>query len=154
MIRRILFFISLLLLLWAAACTALPFFFLRFLENKYSVTLSGQKYPAWIEPRIFVKNAAFAWQDRVELLPSDLDVRLDMQAWLKLRKWRVQLKGDGAALKFLGDWRRKTGVEAVKAQTLRLDLDFSAEGISEIRNVELVSPEYKFQIAAREKSRT
>ena len=126
-----------------------PLFFLKHIENKYEISLKGKKYFSLIQPKITVKGAAFIWKQKVELIEGNFEVEVDPFIWIQSQVWSVRAKGDGARLRFLGDWLQKTGVDEVQATRLRLALQFSKEGIHDIDTVDLVSPGYQFQIHSR-----
>lgn len=135
--------------LWVTVMAILPISFMHFLETQYQIKISGEKFFLWGQPAISIRNAAFVWQDKVELVQGDFKISLDPIAGFKRRAWSMRLNGDGARLRFLGDWLKKTGVEEVQTKRLRLALDFSAQGIQDIHTVELVAPDYQFQIQSR-----
>ena len=149
MIRRILILLLLPIFLWIGLMTASPIFFLKHIEKKYSLELKGQKTLFLILPKAKIKHASFIWNQKVELIEGDFEVEVDPFLWLKSGIWSMHLKGDGARLRFLGDWLRKTGVSEVQTTRLRLALQFSNEGIQDIDTVDLVSPNYQLQIYSR-----
>ncbi len=100
-------------------------------------------------PRFKVKNASFVWNDKVELLQGNFDIQLDPLAWIRDRVWAMSLQGDGSKLRFLGEWLKKTGVSEIQTTKLRLALDFYDGDIREIHQVEVVAPDYQFQIQSR-----
>jgi hypothetical protein len=119
------------------------------MESRYEIHLRGEKSFSWFAPSVKIKNAAFIWDDQVELVSGDFQVSVDPLIWLRRRIWSMQLTGDGAKLRFLGDWLKKAGVEEVKTTRLRLALDFSDDGIQDIHTVEILAPDYQFQIQSR-----
>lgn len=128
---------------------AVPLLFLKHIEKKYSIVLVGKKTFSFLSPHIKITRAAFIWADKVELVEGDLDVEVNAWEWLTTRIWTMKLVADGAALRFVGDWLKKTGVESVRATRLRVDIDWDDHGIHEIHAVELISPQYQFQIKNR-----
>jgi len=135
---------------WVVFISVLPVLFIRQIERKHEIVLMGERSPILIQPRFRVKNASFIWKNRVELVQGDFEIKLDPWAWLKSRVWAMSLQGDGSKLRFLGDWLRKTGVKEVQTTRLRLELDFADGEIRDIRQVEVVSPNYQLQIQSRE----
>lgn len=129
--------------------SVLPFLFIRQMEEKYAIKLKGDRATVLWEPRFQIHQASFVWRDRVELIQGDFQIEINPLLWLKSRIWSISLKGDGATLRFLGDWLKKTGVDEVKTERLRLELDFFQGEIHEIHLVEVVSPDYQFQIKSR-----
>lgn len=146
---RFWFFPSAAVFLYAATMVLTPLFFLRHIENKYSLSLKGKKHFSVIQPKLKIKNAAFTWNDKVELVDGDFEVEVDPLVYFRSQIWSVRARGDGARLRFLGDWLKKTGVAEVQATRLRLAVQFSNDGIQDIDTVELVSPHYQFQVQSR-----
>ncbi len=130
--------------------TIAPLFFLKHIEKKYALKLNGKKSLALILPKAKIKQASFIWNEKVELMGGDFEVEVDPFLWLQSGIWSMRLKGDGARLRFLGDWLKKTGVSEVETTRLRLALQFSNDGIQDIDTVDLVSPNYQLQIHSRE----
>ncbi len=149
MIRRILAVVAIPVLIWVGLMTAAPIFFLKHIEKKYSLSLQGNKSLALILPKATVKHASFIWSQKVELVDGDFEIEVDPFIWLKSGIWSIRLKGDGARLRFLGDWLKKTGVSEVQTTRLRLALQFSNDDIQDIDTVDLVSPNYQLQIHSR-----
>jgi hypothetical protein len=150
MIRWIVATLSFLVLIWMGLMMACPIFFLRHMESKYAFQLKGEKQLSWFWPHAKVQKASFVWDQKVELIDGDFEIEIDPWMWIKHRIWSMRLSGDGARLRFIGDWVRKTGVSEVKTSRLRLKLQFSNEGIHEIDTIDLISPDYKIQIHSRE----
>lgn len=134
---------------WVIFISALPVLFVRQMEHKYSIVLKGERDRVLFTPRFKVKNASFVWNDKVELLQGNFDIQLDPLAWIRDRVWAMSLQGDGSKLRFLGDWLKKTGVREIQTTKLRLALDFYDGDIREIHQVEVVAPDYQFQIQSR-----
>ena len=149
MIRRILFVFIFLAVIWAGCMAAFPLLFLKHLEKKYAIDFKGEISFSFFRPKLKIKNAAFVWNQKVELRDGDFEVDVDPLIWLQSRIWSMHLKGDGAKLRFLGDWLTKAGVSEVNTTRLRLALQFSSEGIHEIDTIDLVSPNYQLQIQSR-----
>ncbi|HCM43112.1 MAG TPA: hypothetical protein DIS66_07375 [Candidatus Omnitrophica bacterium] len=148
--KTLLVFFVLAVSTWIAFMSVLPILFIRQIEKKHEIVLKGERNLILIQPRFKVKKASFVWKNRVELVQGDFEIMLDPWAWVSSRLWAMSLQGDGAKLRFLGDWLRKTGVKEVQTTRLRLALDFDDGEIREIRKVEVVSPNYQLQIQSRE----
>ncbi len=147
------FFISIASFLgWSFLMVSLPILFIKKMEKKYSISLTGQKSFSFLSPKVKIKHAAFIWDQKVRFIDGDLEVSVDALKWLGFHVWAMDLIADGAQLSFVGDWLKKTGVRDVTATRLRVDVDFSAEGLSDVRHVELIAPQYQFQIKSRLKT--
>ena len=154
MIRGILAFLILLLLLWMSAMVALPFFFIKHFEKKYATHVDGRKTFSLFKPKVKIDQASLVWYQKIALEKGDFEIEVDPRIWLRDRIWAIHAKGDGAQLRFLGDWLRKTGVDKVTTTRLRLALNFSNEGIQDIDTVDLVAPNYQLQIHSHEAKRS
>lgn len=130
--------------------SGLPFLFIQQMEKKHAIHLKGERPLILLLPRFKVKKASFVWENRVELVEGDFEIEINPLAWIRSQIWSIKLEGDGAVIRFLGDWKRKTGVSEIKADRLRLALDFDHGDIHEIHHVEVMSPEYQLQIKTRE----
>ena len=132
---------------------AFPIFFLKHFENKYSVHLQGKKNFSLIQPKVKINQASLVWNDKIALEKGDFEIEVDPWQWLQTRIWSIRVRGDGAELRFLGDWLRKTGVSEVRTTRLRLAISFSDEGIQDIDTVDLVASNYQLQIHSRLENR-
>jgi len=126
-----------------------PILFLKHFEEKYSVHLLGKKSFSLIRPQVKINQASFVWNDKIALEKGNFEIGVDPWVWLQTRVWSVRVRGDGAKLRFLGEWLRKTGVSEVTATRLRLAISFSNEGIQDIDTVDLVAANYQLQIHSR-----
>lgn len=150
MLKRFIFFVIVCLAaLWAGCMVFFPLHFLKHVQKKYAIDLKGQMSFSVLKPKLKIKNAAFIWDQKVELKHGNFDVEVDPLIWLRSGIWSMRLSGDGAQLRFLGDWLKKTGVSEVHTTRLRLALQFSNEGIHDIDTVDLVSPNYQLQVHSR-----
>lgn len=147
--KFLLLFLFLAVSAWVVFISALPVLFIRQMEHKYAIILKGERNLVLFTPRFKVKNASFVWNDKVELLQGNFDIQLDPLAWIRDRVWAMSLQGDGSKLRFLGEWLKKTGVSEIQTTRLRLALDFYDGDIREIHQVEVVAPDYQFQIQSR-----
>lgn len=154
MIRRIALLFILCISIYAVSVAVFPLFFLNYLADKYSISLQGKKSFFPFQPKIKIRNASFIWNEKVELQNGDFEVEVNPLRWLQSRVWSIRMKGDGAEMRFLGDWLTKTGIDQIKTTRLRLALEFSNEGISDIQTVDLVAPNYQLQIHSREAKRS
>ncbi len=139
-IRIIVFLILIILLLPAASG-----YWIRLeLEKRTEMEIGGTYIPRLIFPSFFLRDAHFAWDDKVKLVSGHLKVDYDLFSLLSGRPLRVTLTSSNLTIKLLGEWADMEGISDVQLDRFYADLAFDGDGLREVFQVHAESPTLQF----------
>lgn len=119
------------------------------LQKTLKTSIEGQFKPSFT-PHFQLKNAQFAWKDKVKLLSGDVDVHYSLLKFLFLRELRFQAKGKNLNAELMGSWAQMQGVQSIPLENFQSDLAFRGGKLTEVHSVYAFSKGFQFHIQKSE----
>ena len=114
------------------------------LEKRTEMEIGGSFSPRFFLPSFYLKDAHFAWDEKIHLVSGTIKVEYDLLALLSGGHLRVKLSSQDLTVKLLGELAEMEGVSDVRFDHFYADLTFGREGIEEIFSLQAESPTIQF----------
>ena len=138
----------------AAACLILPRFaagwVLSEVRQRLDLEISGRMGPSLIKPEFVIRGVELTWKDKIKIVDGTLAVSYPPLFFLNPGRIRLKLTGSDLKAKLLGSWSELQGVDRATIERADVDIDLGPDGIREIYRVNVISPEFQFQIKQSE----
>jgi len=138
----------------AGLSLGLNFWVYHELQVRLKIRMSGNYVPAVIIPSFEVRQGAFTWDDRVQLLDGNFKVTFDPLTLLSQRGIRIILTSKASKIKFLGSWALQQGVEGATVDSMVADIVLGRRGLTGINEVEVLSQSFQFSLKNADKKIT
>lgn len=119
------------------------------IQKQLPFKIHGKIAPKWLQSSFIVEDIHFQWQDRVQLMPGDLEITYDPLTVFK-EDARLKLEGHNLQITLLGDWAKLQDASNIQLKRFFADLGLNREGVTEIYGIEAIGPQFQFVIQPSE----
>ncbi len=122
----------------------------REIQNHLKVKISGDFFPALLNPSYALRNVRFEWPDKIRLFSGNLEIEYNPLAVLEIRPLVVHVTGENLQVQLLGRWAEAQGVGKTFIKKLDAKFRIDSRGLREVYLLKIDSPAFQFHIKESE----